>query len=276
MKETKIQWADSTGNIQMGCEGCELVKGRVKPVCYAKVLTDRYAGSKGWPDAFEKPKLFLERLPKILSWPDLTGVERPGKPWLNGLPRVIFLNDMGDTFSKGMPKDWFAPVMEQLSRSKHIYMVLTKWPQRMAEFSARFPFPANVWPGTTVTSEKTKFRALQLMNVKTAPGCIKWLSVEPLWGPINWRYDLLSNIKLFIYGGESGNQAAPFNIQWLESSINSADYYNRYVFIKQLGSNAFYEGKKLNLNDYHGGDPAEWPDGYNVREFPKFTMPVIL
>lgn len=97
---THIQWCDSSGNIQMGCEGCELVKGG--PVtCYAKIMTDRYAGRKGWPDKFENPKLFLERLPKILSWPNLNhSTDRENKPWLNGMQRLIFLNDMGDTFTK--------------------------------------------------------------------------------------------------------------------------------------------------------------------------------
>lgn len=48
----------------MGCEGCELVKGRgregasVRPTCYAKLQTDRWAGNKGWPEIFRKASDF--------------------------------------------------------------------------------------------------------------------------------------------------------------------------------------------------------------------------
>jgi len=38
-----------------------------------------------------------KRIAKALDWSDLIGVERPKKLWLNGLPRVIFWNGMGDT-----------------------------------------------------------------------------------------------------------------------------------------------------------------------------------
>jgi hypothetical protein len=106
--QTDIQWCDSTGNIQMGCEGCELVKGKNKnnPKCYAKVMTDRYGGKNiGFPAVFEHPKLFLHRLPKIINWPDLTGKDRPDKPWLNGMPRVVFLNDMGTPLAMVCPKN---------------------------------------------------------------------------------------------------------------------------------------------------------------------------
>ena len=90
-KETHIQWCDSSNNPQMGCEGCELVKGQTKPKCYAKVLTDRYAGLKGWPENFETPKIFMDRVPKMVQWPDLINTDRKDKPWLNGYPRLIFL-----------------------------------------------------------------------------------------------------------------------------------------------------------------------------------------
>jgi protein gp37 len=265
--DTKIQWCDSTGNLQMGCEGCELVKGRVKPACYAKNMTDHYQGKKGWPDAFEKPKLFLERLPKIVNMPDLTGTNRALKPWLDKLPRIIFLNDMGDTFSKGMPENWFAEVMPSLSKSKHIYMLLTKWPKRMVKFSEQYPLPKNIWPGSSVTSNKTKFRAEELEQVKG--GGVKWLSIEPMWGQINFAYHRISTVKLFIYGGESGSKnATPFNIAWLEDQIDYNKNYNRLTFIKQFGSNVYYRDQKLNFIDGHAGNWDEWPEKFRIREFP--------
>jgi len=66
---THIEWCDSTLNAEMGCDGCELYNPKreatdttYKPECYAKIQTDRYAGhSKGYPEAFNKPKLFTDR-----------------------------------------------------------------------------------------------------------------------------------------------------------------------------------------------------------------------
>lgn len=265
-KESKIQWCDSTANLQMGCEGCELIKGQDKPKCYAKTLTDRYAGLKGWPEAFEIPKIFPERLKKILSWSDLTGTARPDKPWLNNLPRIIFLNDMGDTFSKGMPDDWFAEYMPALAASPHIYMLLTKWPNRLARFEKRHPLPKNIWPGTSVTSDKTKFRALQINDLQS--GGLKWLSVEPLWTDLSWDLYNVRNIDLFIYGGESGPTAEPFHLEWMFNQKLWCKTFSKSFFLKQLGANPFLNGEKLLLKDGHGGDIKEWPGSLRLRQFP--------
>src|SRR2546422_6701998 len=126
--DTKIQWADSTLNLQMGCNGCELwIPSLGVKKCYAGNIIEHYAHKNGWPDSFEQPKLFLSRPGPALKLPDLTGVPREHKPWIPPeLPRTIFLDDMGDTFSEDLPVDWLAPYLDQLEASPHIYIVLTK------------------------------------------------------------------------------------------------------------------------------------------------------
>jgi protein gp37 len=246
----------------MGCEGCELVKGQEKPKCYAKVLTDRYAGLKGWPVNFETPKIFMDRVPKMLQWSDLTNTDRTDKPWLNGYPRLIFLNDMGDTFSNGMPEDWFKDVLPSIINSPHQYLVLTKWPNRFKRFHENYPIPDNIWPGTTVTSTKTLFRANDLTF-----GKIPWLSIEPLWGPIDLNeHNYLDKIKWVIIGGESGMNPEPCKLEWIESVINQCQAAGVPVFVKQLGA---VLAKELKLQDRSGGDWAEWPEHLRVRQMPK-------
>jgi hypothetical protein len=84
----------------MGCNGCELWNPAAGVrICYAGQLTERYAGKKGWPQSFGESALFPGRLAEVLRWRDLTGQPRREKPWLDGLPRVVFLNDMGDSFA---------------------------------------------------------------------------------------------------------------------------------------------------------------------------------
>lgn len=273
---TGIQWCDSTGNLQMGCEGCELsskIKGD-EATCYAESLTKRWAGSNaGWPEDFFKPKIFMHRLPKILSWKDLTGTERPDKPWLNGLPRIIFLNDMGDTFSSGMPKDWFAEALPAIAKSKHQFLVLTKWPKRFVEFSRRHSLPKNIWPGTSVTSDKTLFRATVLADV--IGGGPKWISGEPQYGFVN--YDSLKvNPDWLILGGESGPHASITNLYSIYCGIEWAKENGIACFVKQLGSKPSVTGTDktmVTLNDSHGGDWNEWRiKNFKVREMPKLIL----
>lgn len=269
MEATKIQWADSTLNLQMGCEGCELIKGvNVKaPTCYAKILTDRYAGRNGWPIAFNQPKIFPQRIKEITKWKDLTGLKRADKSWLDYYPRIIFLNDMGDTFSNGMPQDWFAEYLPMLAATKHIYMLLTKWPQRLAKFSQKYPLPNNIWVGTSVTSAKTAFRA-KIINDEVQGGGIRWLSVEPMWSHINWKDGEVNKIELMIFGGHSGNGAKKCDIAWLSYQIEYCREHNICCFIKQLGAKVEYCNQPRLYIDHHGGDWNEWPSWLRVRQFP--------
>jgi hypothetical protein len=64
--------------------------------------------SAGWPEFFDIPRLFEGRIEKLALGQILPGRRRPGKPWLNGLPRVIFHGDMGDYWAESLPGDWFA------------------------------------------------------------------------------------------------------------------------------------------------------------------------
>lgn len=258
-KETHIQWCDSSNNPQMGCQGCELVKGQEINKCYAKTLVDRYKGLPGWPQNFETPKIFMDRVPKMTSWSDLTGQQRSEKPWLDGMPRLIFLNDMGDTFSTGMPKDWFKDVLPAIKGSIHQYLVLTKWPHRFRDFNFLYPITDNIWPGTTITSEKTLFRANYLTF-----GKIPWLSIEPLWGPIDLRR-ILPRIRWVVIGGESGINPTPCKIEWIQDIIDQCRAAGVPVFVKQLG---VVLAKQLGLKDRSGGDWNEWPEHIKIREMP--------
>src|SRR5581483_8056917 len=216
---THIEYCDSTLNLQMGCDGCELWTNDVRK-CYAGILHSRHAGtSSGYPASFDRPKIFQKRLLELQKWPDLTGTERKDKPWLNGLPRIVFLNDMGDTFTESLPLDWLAeplmvcpsrehhesprvqhlkdkgvcvctacakqwkaePIIHLLARTPHIYLLLTKRAHRMMEFSRQHPFPPNFWCGASVTSKANEARIDYLLQTRCSR---RWISAEPLLGPL--------------------------------------------------------------------------------------------
>lgn len=291
--KTDIEWADSTLNLQMGCDGCELwnLKAGVKR-CYAGTLHERYGGkNSGFAPSFDQPKLFTERLGPALKWSDLTGTDRPAKPWLNGLPRVIFLDDMGDTFTESLPLDWLAPLLPQIAESPHIFMLLTKRGSRMRKFSEAHPLPENVWPGVSVTSDRNLNRVDELWKV--VGGGVKWISAEPLWGPVEFlsalpiyctcgifedgsewgpvytKSDRTGGVGLIIAGGESGPRAVGCQLEWLESIVAQCKAAEVPCFVKQLGSQPMDRAYLYPIKDPKGGNPDEWPKGLNVRQFPE-------
>ncbi len=94
-----------------------------------------------------------------------------------------------------------------------------------------------------------------------------WL--DPLNGGISW----------VIIGGESGNGARPFNVQWARDLIAQCREAGVAVFVKQLGARPFSnlpvdaDGVSTNevalLRDKKGGKVAEWPQDIRVREWPE-------
>ncbi len=70
---THILYCDSTLNLSMGCQRCELwnpLWGEDDNACFAAKDVSRKAGKhKGYPTAFNEPQLYLYRLDPALRWP---------------------------------------------------------------------------------------------------------------------------------------------------------------------------------------------------------------
>ena len=113
----------------------------------------------------------------------LTGTAREHKPWLNGLPRIIFVNDMGDTFTASLPEDWLAPELGIMAASPHQWILLTKRADRRRDFSFRHTLSPNVWAGVSITSPQDQ-RLRYLMQTRAR---IRWVSYEPILAPVDWR-----------------------------------------------------------------------------------------
>jgi len=76
-EKTEIQYCDSTLNLQMGCDGCELWEPKGVQTCYAGRIIEEYAGHPGFPASFSQPKIFPDRMATALKWRDLTFTDRP-------------------------------------------------------------------------------------------------------------------------------------------------------------------------------------------------------
>lgn len=275
-KNTKIQWCDSTINPTMGCDGCELWDTNRKS-CYAGILHMRFGGAtKGYAPSFEDVTLFPGRMAEAARWSDLRGKDRPDKPWLNGLPRLIFVSDMSDSLSKVVTFDYLMDevignVTSEQGR-RHHWLWLTKRPKRMAEFSAwlrhrGIEWPSNIWAGTSITNQKTTSRIRHLLNVGDE-GTIRFLSGEPQVEEIDFE-QWLPRLDWFIHGGESGHGARSFDIRWATNLIEQCRRHDVAYFLKQLGSHVVDGANRLGLKDNHAGDWKEWPKSVRVREMPK-------
>lgn len=275
---TDIEWCDSSLQLEVGCAGCELWTDGYRE-CYAGNLVERYKGLKGWPKSFSEPELFLNRLDEASRWKDLTGQHRPNKPWLNGYPRVIFLNDLGDTFTEALPLDWMAPLLPRMATLPHVFIVLTKRANRMLRFSMEYPFPDNFWLMTSVTSSDNYHRIDQLMDCKG--GSVRGISYEPALGEINLDRWLDGRLNWVVAGGMSGNSERGSDLAWFLKTQRQCVGKSAW-FLKQLGNKPYridlYDDirgparKRLVLLDKKGAAPEEWPTQLNIREMPRISL----
>lgn len=242
MKDTNIEWCDSTINGSSGCDGCELWNENRKS-CYAGIVHEtRWAKSLAvthpqfYAPSFDVVRMIPGRYARAAAWSDLRGKDRAGKPWLNGLPRMIFVGDMGDFLSRDVTDEFlmnelFGAITSEKGR-RHFWLLLTKKPRRLADLSKRMSagLPDNCMAMTSVTDPATlKGRVPALLDVRC-----KWrgLSCEPLLGPINvQRYfyhddDVEPTGEMRTFGGKRQMQVrvrkgALLQINWVIGGFES-------------------------------------------------------
>ena len=179
-RSTGIDWTHATWNplqgctrVSSGCDNCYAAKD------VATRLADVYPGlakklSNGKCVFTGK----IQLLPQELA-----------EPLQDKQPKRWFVNSMADLFHKSVPEHFINEVFAVMEKASwHQFQVLTKRPERMATFTQkrykdRQP-PVNIWLGTS-TEDQEAFdeRYPHLKNTKAA---IRWLSIEPMLGPIKF------------------------------------------------------------------------------------------
>lgn len=261
--ESKIQWTEGTWNPWHGCRkvspGCKF--------CYMYRDKERYG---------HDPTIVLRSKGKFdapLKWKD---------------PKLIFTCSWSDWFIEEAD-EWRDEAWDIIRRTpQHTYQILTKRPERITKH-----LPAdwgngyeNVWLGVSIESQDQSSRMSWLYDI---PAKVKFLSLEPLIGPIN-LYEALTDYPTYddpgrsgepilwgfnwvIIGGESGNENGKYKyrsckVEWIEDIIKQCQekFTQVPVFVKQLGTHL---AKELGLKDRHGGKMEEWPQHLQIREMPK-------
>jgi protein gp37 len=137
---------------------------------------------------------------------------------------------MSDLFHDEVPEAFIRRVFDVMADTpRHTYQVLTKRSKRLASLSERLPWPPNVWMGVSVESQPYAFRADHLRSV---PAAIRFLSVEPLLGPVTLALD---GLHWVIVGGESGHHARPLDPRWVEAIRDQCVEAGVAFFFKQWG-----------------------------------------
>lgn len=190
---TSISWTDYSWNPVSGCTkvsaGCDN--------CYAESIATRFAGTPAYPNGFAvtlKPERLADPLRKR-SW--------RGKK--------VFVNSMSDLFHKDVPDEYVASVFAVMAAARETtFQVLTKRPARMRALlsSGQFrlqvgveyvwgehvpdsapgriawPLP-NVWLGISVEDQAAA--DLRIPLLLDTPAAVRFLSCEPLLGPVDLR-----------------------------------------------------------------------------------------
>jgi protein gp37 len=109
---------------------------------------------------------------------------------------------MADLFGRWVPKEWIEAVLDVVRLAPQWnFLFLTKFPQRMAEFS----FPDNAWVGTTVDCQARVANAEKAF--KKIKAKVKWLSCEPMIEPL--KFADLSMFSWVVIGGSSKSAETP-------------------------------------------------------------------
>ena len=248
---TGIEWTDATWNPVTGCtqvsRGCDN--------CYAKTFAERWRGTPGhhFEQGFDLV-LRPERLDQPLRW---------------NKPRRIFVNSMSDLFHTDVPDDYIARVFAVMAATpQHTYQLLTKRHGRMRsllgdngvrlrdatpheptklQLYRQWPLP-NVWLGVSVEDQQSA--QLRIPALIDTPAAIRWLSCEPLLGPVTLARtdkDALvdGGIDWVVVGGESGHRARPMQPDWARALRDECTTAGVPFFFKQWGGRTPKAGGRL-------------------------------
>lgn len=265
-ERTAIEWTDHTFNPWWGCT-------RVSPACdhcYAETWAKR-TGHQIWGDDAPRRLLSDAHWREPLRWDRAADVA--------GRPALVFCASMADVFEDRRDLDEHrARLFDLIGATPNlIWQLLTKRPQHVLDMvpdlwkrstettidgqAVHHPsrWPSNVWIGTTVENQRQA--DLRIPHLIACPAPVRFLSCEPLLGPLNldrWlRLDTYEQtastsrtvalgstgplINWVIAGGESGPGARPSHPDWVRDLAAIQFDHGVPFFFKQWGDWVPYE-----------------------------------
>ncbi len=299
---TKIKWATESWNPITGCTkispGCKN--------CYAERMSKRLAGRSGYPKSeSECPicgEVYDRAEPFCMEHPNAKLIRRSpfdvtlhedklDLPLKWRKPRRIFVCSMGDLFHKNVPDDLIVKVftVAQLT-SRHTYMILTKRPERMAEYLQSDAFwhevfyasiinarrrgieweekevtqLKNVWLGVTAENQEWWDKRKDALFAPSA--AVHWVSYEPAIGPLVFSDDDLARLDWVVCGGETSYGARPMNPDWARSVRDQCQAAGVKFFFKGWGAWRMCALETLDLPELHTTNTVRHSMGWPPME----------
>lgn len=264
---TGIEWTDDVWNPTTGCD-------RVSPGCdncYALTMAKRLKGMGS--DKYQRDGDPRTSGPGFGVTEHKDELDKPVK-WRK--PRRVFVNSMSDLFHDQISDDFIVEVFARMWWApQHTFQVLTKRHGRMRSLVPRieadlrqreadlvlvdcptpltWPLP-NVWLGVSV--ENQRWANIRVPALLGTPAAVRWLSCEPLLGPVDLRdcagVDALEQdwiggpgggmgaphpfVDWVVVGGESGPRSRPMVSDWARSLRDQCTRAEVPFFFKQWGS----------------------------------------
>jgi protein gp37 len=222
-----IEWTEATWNPTTGCDrisdGCDncyalALAKRLKAMGASKYQNDGHPVTSG-------PGFALTIHPQALDVP---------RRWRTG--RMVFVNSMSDLFHARVPTGFIREVFAVMTDTpQHTYQVLTKRSRRLARLGPGLEWPENLWIGVSV--EKAD-QLQRLDDLRAVPATVRFLSAEPLLGPLVNRNQPtldLTGIDWVITGGESGPRARACETDWVRDIRDTCREAGAAFFHKQWG-----------------------------------------
>lgn len=251
---TKIEWADSTANLWIGCTkvspGCDN--------CYAERDWDHRKHRVQWGPHGDRSYAkagwaLIKRMQRLAAAND--GVDP-----LLGRKHRIFVNSLSDFFDNHGSIVWRQEAFRLFEASPDvIIMLVTKRPENVIRmvppcWLAPGGWPAHVW--LLVSAEDQERYDHRWPILRDIPGvAVRGLSIEPMLGPIVLR-DLL-HLDWVICGGESGPGARPMHPDWARSLRDQCAGASVPFLFKQWGGSCPLRNELIPVPRQHIGWVAE-------------------
>jgi protein gp37 len=277
---TKIEWATHTRNDQAGCtkvspacKFCYALRGSVRQANFGteryKTVTNGDLSNPKWSG-------------KVVT--DLDVRRAHFKDVRNAMKtRYTFYGSMTDLFHESLDLNGealyvLAEEVEKLGDCKvpQVLMLLTKRPERMLVWQQTyFPngLPGGVWVGVTAEDQAHADKRIPYLSLMKAD--VRFISAEPLVGPVSIRPAWTDTLEWVITGGESGHGARKGNPDWFRGLRDDAVNADIPFFFKQWG--AFNEfgvrvGKKASGRVLDGETWSERPPAVKSLWTPSSTV----
>jgi len=241
--KTKIEWTHVPGytgdtwNPFSGCTKPTLSQGGAGCAhCFAERMARRLK-AMGLP-------LYQSAVDEKGNWTGTMSLSEDAllKPLKTKRPTCYFVGSMADMFHESRSQDDIFRVLDITKATpRHLFLLLTKRPQRMRRIIEDWQIGVNwgsrqenLWCGASVATQADADRTLPILA--EVPCVVRYLSVEPMLGPIFFNPRSFQKIDWVIVGGESGPGARRMHPEWVQCVLDQCEAAKTPFFFKQWGT----------------------------------------